>query len=489
MSNELGYLTKDEIINLYELFFGNILIKKKDFNYYSNLVKSLKNENSISNIIDKLDENELKILKILSNFTLIPYSFINEKLNIILKIPVHIINKTLSNLIDKKYIFLREDMLVIPHIYFNSLETKFEYSKAYLETDPPVKFVSVLNNIINFFISKQFSFSTTNTLYKKDLKSMHDTFSKHLNYSEDEYNIFSYFYANTFYSDDSLSINLIKEFFSLSLANRILYFLKIVFPFLYPLFLISLKLKTSISINMHEFNELLSYLFLTIKYEYVPFNMNFNDIIKFLKENDLIKVENDLIIFSYYLFQELNQEKNEIRISSSFNIYMNSNSIREDFYFPALFSEFIKYEKILEYEITEDSIKKAVHYGITVDDIFNYFNSINITVSKNVETTIKQWFDKHGSYFFAKGIIFYCQTKEKGKFINSLVNKGLIKAYEIKIDEIFIIPDEEQDIFFKFLENSGINYCEKKPINKINKFESIEINIKNILDKLTLNNK
>ena len=71
-TKKLNYLTEDEIIDFYELFFGNILIKKPNISYYSNLSKCLDKENFIQSVLNKLNENELKILKILSKdiFTL-----------------------------------------------------------------------------------------------------------------------------------------------------------------------------------------------------------------------------------------------------------------------------------------------------------------------------------------------------------------------------------------------------------------------------------
>ena len=59
--------------------------------------------------------------------------------------------------------------------------------------------------------------------------------------------------------------------------------------------------------------------------------------------------------------------------------------------------------------------------GITIDDVLNYLNNFNIKISKNVETTINQWFDQHASYFYSSGTIFFCKNVNKGKIINSLI--------------------------------------------------------------------
>ena len=130
---------------------------------------------------------------------------------------------------------------------------------------------------------------------------------------------------------------------------------------------------------------------------------------------------------------------------------------------PALFSDFKKYNKIVEYEITEFSIKRGITIGVTIENVLNYLNSFNIKVSKNVETVIKQWFDKHGSFFYSSGTFFFCQNIEKGKIINSLIEKGMIKAYEIKKNEIFLISEENKKQYFEFLEKAGINFYHKIP--------------------------
>jgi len=149
---------------------------------------------------------------------------------------------------------------------------------------------------------------------------------------------------------------------------------------------------------------------------------------------------------------------------------------------PSLFSNFIKYNKITEYEISEYSIKRSITLGLTLEDIFNYINSLNITMSKNVEAVIKQWFDKYASYYYASGTFFFCKSAEKGILINSLIKKGMIKAYEIKKNEIFLVKEEDKEKFFNFLEQSGIDCYEKIARETYKKEEVKIVKIKSLLE-------
>ena len=54
-TKKLAYLTEEEIIDFYELFFGNILIKKPNFSYYSNLSRCLDKESFIQSVLNKLN--------------------------------------------------------------------------------------------------------------------------------------------------------------------------------------------------------------------------------------------------------------------------------------------------------------------------------------------------------------------------------------------------------------------------------------------------
>ena len=55
--------------------------------------------------------NVFNILNILSQDIFIPYDFLTEKINIILNYASPLVNKALLNMIEKKYIFLRDEKL------------------------------------------------------------------------------------------------------------------------------------------------------------------------------------------------------------------------------------------------------------------------------------------------------------------------------------------------------------------------------------------
>ena len=267
------------------------------------------------------------------------------------------------------------------------------------------------------------------------------------------------------------------------MLDQTLYFVKVVFPWLYSILKYFHSLKDSVKIPVIEFKKLFLSTFLLTKYNSAPFKMGMDSTLNFLAKLGLISIKKKEIYIPYYT-NEFITTKDDVRLSSSFNFYINANSKRKDFYMPALFSNFVKYNKITEYEITEFSIKRSIILGLTLEDIFNYINSLNINMSKNVEAVIRQWFDKYASYYYASGTFFFCKNPDKGVLINSLIKKGMIKAYEMKKSEIFFIKEEDKEKFFNFLEQSGIDYYqkvarevyEKKPENvvKINQFLELE---------------
>jgi hypothetical protein len=101
--------------------------------------------------------------------------------------------------------------------------------------------------------------------------------------------------------------------------------------------------------------------------------------------------------------------------------------------------------------------------GYTYERFSSYLANNQVTLPQNVDSTISQWFEKHGSYYYATGTVFFCNSKSKAKIINDLIENKYIKAYELKKDEVFIIPDDQKDDFFRFLDKSGINYFYKLP--------------------------
>lgn len=487
-NKKLGYLTEEEIIDFYELFFGNILIKKPNFSYYTNLSRCLDKESFIQSVLNKLNDNEYKILKLLSKDIFIPYEFLTEKLSIILNLSNQVINKAITTLIDKKYIFLRDNKtLVVTDVFFPGEILKAKYTFIDQEDDSfSSKIIVDINNLINYFISKEINFSNSLTLYKKDLLALVSVFNKYSTLTEKEYNLAAYFFSLSFIGkNDVILLDNIKEYFELTQLKQALNFVKVVFPWLYSILKYFYSLKKSVKISIGEFRKIFLTVFLLTSYNSAPFKMGMETTLNLLAKLGLISIKKKDIFIPYYNFtEETNSAKDDVRLSSSFNFYINANSRRKDFYMPALFSNFVKYNKITEYEITEFSVRRSIILGLTFEDIFNYINSLNINMSKNVEAIIKQWFDKYASYYYASGTFFFCNSPDKGTLINSLIKKGMIKAYEMKKNEIFYIKDEDKERFFNFLEQSGIDYYqkvaheiyEKKPerIVKINHFLELE---------------
>jgi len=461
---DIKHLNETEIIELYELFFGKILLKKPDFSYHKNLANSLENENSINIILSTLNQNEISILKLLSSRKIVSFNFLAEKIQILLDLPQATISKSINNLILKKLVFKREEkFLVIPNIYFDSEDIPFTFTVVddLSEKDYCSKFITDLNNLINYFACKGMSFSNNFSLYKKDHSLLEESFSSYSNLSWDDYNIISYFFSISFRNDDGSTnyIN-IKEFFNLSIIERVFYFIKITFPAIHTIMTYFNNHKTDVIIDLNHYTNLWEETFLHTEYNYFPVKYNLEETLRFMVSTELISIEDNKVTIKYYE-TSFSNITDEVKISSNFNFYINANSISKDFYFPSLFADFIKYNKIVEFEITESSIQRGINEGIILQDILDYFNNFNLQVSNNVETTIKHWFDKNASFYYATGTIFFCDNKEKGKIIKTLIKNGLIKAYEIKKDEIFIIPENEISNFFSVVTKAGINYYKK----------------------------
>ncbi|HOV15120.1 MAG TPA: hypothetical protein PK771_12600, partial [Spirochaetota bacterium] len=128
---------------------------------------------------------------------------------------------------------------------------------------------------------------------------------------------------------------------------------------------------------------------------------------------------------------------------------------------------FLKYNKIVEYEINENSIKKGVISGITYSSMENYLKKNNVELPGNVEQTIKMWFDKHSSFYYASGTMFFCENEEKGELFKTLIKNKVVNAYEVKKDMVFLIPEPEKDKFFEFLEKSGVTFYHKEFFNDL----------------------
>ncbi|HOV15561.1 MAG TPA: hypothetical protein PK771_14835, partial [Spirochaetota bacterium] len=333
---KLDYLNEKEISELYELFFGKVLIKKADFSYMDNLKVSLVKENFVKGFVDRLPQQEIDILRVLSKVKTVPYNFLPEKISNILNIPNTNIGKSISNLIQRRYIFLRNnDTLVIPSIYFDAKEINYEYIETE-EKQYENKFLQDIVNLINYFVSKNLKFSNGFAIYKKDYLLIEEAFGKYCNLKRIEYNLVSYFFSLGFMDRNGvIYYNNIEKFFNLSNIEKILFFIKIAFPAIYSIICSFYREKKDTKMSIEDLKELWIRSFLSTSYSEQPMKYNFNNLLSFLKDLNLINIEEENIVINFF-GEDYNKINTEIKVSSNFNIYMNSNSTDVDFYYPAL---------------------------------------------------------------------------------------------------------------------------------------------------------
>ena len=166
MSNEyrLKSLKDEEILKLYELFFGPILMRRETKFYLESLKTFLNKDSSIEKVISRLNVLEIEIIKLLSQLTEVPSAFLNEKLSIILGEHPSLIGKTIQNLIVKNYIFTRDDKyLFIPELIANHYKNEGISAKKISTTEQVYnceKFGDVINTIIYFLSKKMFNFAS-----------------------------------------------------------------------------------------------------------------------------------------------------------------------------------------------------------------------------------------------------------------------------------------------------------------------------------------
>lgn len=474
-------LNDKEIESLYEFFFGKILVKSKKIDYKESLLYFIKKPNFISILQSKLPELDFNILKVLSICDYLPYEFIIEKLSIILDKQPSFVEKAIKNLIDKNIIFLRKDNTIVVPDYNLFPKVKIEYRTIEEEIVFNPKSYYDLINFLNYLSSKNLTLSSNGFIYKKDLLFLEDIFKDYSLLKKDDFYFISYFFSLIFLDvNQKFHLKNINYFFSLSKKERILFFIKICFPQFYNMYkYFSLKNK-NIIMNISDFKELWIKTFLSIECKISPLKTSFEKIVDFLERLDIVNRKDDTIVIK--MIDDNNENKTDIKSFSGFVFYINSICDDKDFYIPAVFSNMLKYNMYIEYELTEDSIKKAIVSGMTFQDIIDYFNRHNISLTKNVETTLKQWCDKYGAYYYAEGTVFICNTAEKGKMISNIIDSGFANAYEIKKNEIFFVPDDQKTNFFDFLEKTGVNYYEYKPTKNNIEYKDIkDIDIKSFL--------
>ncbi len=456
-------LNDKEIESLYEFFFGKILVKSKKIDYKESLTYFIKKPNFLTILQSKLPELDFNILKTISICDYLPYNFIIEKLSIILDKQPSFVKKSIKNLIEKNIIFLRDQQTIVIPDYNIAQKRKLEYKNIEEDTSFNSKGYYDLINFLNYLLSKNITLSSNGFIYKKDLSFLEEIFKDYSDFKKDDFYLISYFFSLIFLDvNQKLNIRNIKKFFSLTKKERILFFIKICFPQFYNIYKYFISKNCSVLFSMEDFNELWIKTFLSIECITPPIKISFEKILSFLTNLDLISIEGQNIKIK--MIDDKNENKSDIKTSSGFIFYITSECDETDFYLPAIFGNLLKYNRVIEYELSEDSVKKAIISGFTFEDIMEYFNKHNIILSENVKTTLRQWADKYGAYYYAEGTIFICSTEEKGKLISDIIESGFSTAYEIKKNEIFFIPEEEKTNFFGFLEKSGINYYAYKPI-------------------------
>ena len=460
----LKSLTDDEILKLYELFSGPILMRHEAGFYLDCLKTFLNKDSAVEKVVNRLNVLEIEIIKLFSQLTQVPVAFLNEKLSIIFGEHPSLIGKMIQNLISKNYIFTHEEgFLFIPQLISKHYKKEGITAKKVITEEKNYNSENFCDaiNIIVYFLSKGLKFSKSGGLYKKDFEQLSAIFCAASGYLRDEYDIIGYFFSTTFVYEDELQTDKIRKFFKLSQLERMLTLVKKVFPYLQPIISKVYEDKNSYKINKNDLKLLFKTLLLASVLGNEPYRADFDSILDFLVKIGLCHVENEDIVFIYY--ETSSALPMELKITSNFAIYTNSCNTDCDYYLCALFSEFIKYDKITELEINDRSICRAIQNGYTFEQFEEFVMQHSVNLGTNVSTTIKEWFSRHNSFFYVEGTVFFAESLEKGKTISKLIESGTIKAYPIKKDSVFLIPDDAKELFFSFMSRSNFTFFEKKP--------------------------
>jgi len=327
----LDYLTSDEIELFYELFFGKILVKRPNFSYHTNLTASLKKETFITSILNKLKPEELEILKLLSTNLNLSYPYLTEKLSIILNLQQSVVNKAVSNLLAKNYMFLRDkDELVVPDIYFEPVELSVTINPAESKSDGEPylsKLLTDINNLINFFISRELKFSNSRSLYKKDLSITDDTFKKYSKLSSNEINTIASFFATAFTDQEgNLIISELKDYFHMTPNEQVLYFIKLVFPVFYTILQHCYSYERTTSLPLDSFRTLWEQSFIKTQYSFTPIKMEYSESLDMLAKTGLVIVTKKEITVPWYSREE-HIFVNQLKVSSNFTLDLNVSSV------------------------------------------------------------------------------------------------------------------------------------------------------------------
>ena len=287
----LDNLNEEEIQHLYELFFGPILVKHKDFSYVDNIITLLSKPNSIKALVDKLNSQERKVLEYLSRFRIISEQYLKEKLNIILDMQLFMIEKIINILISKNYIFRRDSNLVIPQIFYPKKEVNIQTeSLPAIDTPYLSRAMIDINNLINYFLCQRFSFSNQLFLYKKDYQQTYQMFGNYTVLDEDEYNFVSFFFANAFFEDgQNINLHQLETFFKMNVLERALYITEIVNPSMYSVLQHYYKTGQSQKINRNDLYYLWEQSLLMQNYSYSPMKSNFDQFVNFMVKLEFFK--------------------------------------------------------------------------------------------------------------------------------------------------------------------------------------------------------
>ncbi|MBP5706164.1 MAG: hypothetical protein J6W76_02680, partial [Spirochaetales bacterium] len=378
--------------------------------------------------------------------------------------------------------FRRNDCLVIPQIFYpNEIPNIKEELLPVVEEEYFPKAMTDVHNMIGYFICQGFSFSNQLFLYKKDFQLTEQMFVNYAALRGNEYNYVSYFFSNAFIGDGTgLNLNQLKSFFAMNILERAQYILEIISPNMSSIVKHYNQKGCSVKIDSKNLFYMWEQTLLMQEFDYAPLRVTFDELMGFLINIGLAAKDGESYIIKYYKTPAQNRNS-ELKISTNFNLFMNASALRADQYVPVLFADMKNYNSIVEYEITENSVRRGVINGYTYDSFCKFLKDNDVVLPQNVDSTISQWFEKHGSYYYTTGTVFFCNTKAKAKIIQNLIENGYVKAYELKKDEVYIIPDEDKDDFFKFLDKSGINYFNKEPsIRKIIKRNNV-LNIEPII--------
>ena len=457
----LHELPDDEIVRLYELFFGQVLVRKSIDTYVNGLKSVMQTPSFFEKLMEKLNPLEKNLLFQISDTANIPTFFANEKLSLVMGEHPSIIGKAINTLCGKNYLLHKEDSFVVPNFLLTKPTDSLNLKTADLkEKEYNSETIVHMNNIFLYLLSSQFVYSKTSTLYKKDFTQLLAFFGSVFSYDDAFYNIVSYCSCKMFTLNDKINWDAVKKYFSLSSHEQAYMILQTIAPFIMPLFDQALEKGKAVVVEKSQLSNVYNRLLLTSVLKEEPFRLSQQELMGFLKIVHMINEENHH--FEFLAYQKSPEKKMDITISSNFSIFVNSDTTDPSYYLTAIFGNFVKFDKLAEFEISPTSIQKTINECLEEKDFDVFLKLHNQELQPNVLQTIHDWFEKFGSYYTAEGIFFIADNEKKGKMIQKLIDEGLVEASTIKKDSIFLIEEEKKEQFFDFIKSSQIFYYENK---------------------------